>query len=353
MQENTEKEDTIEESDGIFYSFQKLLSYNAFLNFVCGGRGIGKSYGMKDFVAKRFINHGDEFVYVRRYATEIGDATMAGKKPIFWNQISLNNEYYKDYKMDNTTEVFTIDKKVCGYAIPLSTANIKKSATFENVKTIIFDEFTLDNTGYYSYLNNEVFQFLELLETICRMRNDVRVIFIGNYLSHSNPYFDYFNLSLPYGSEYKTFKDGLILVNYVTDNEKFKQAKRKSLLGKLIEGSEYGDYNISNKALLDNEVFLKKKNRYCKFSCNIKTNNVIYGMWVNDKEDYMLISKDYDKNFKLTVTIKAKDHTEDTVLIDKPQPPLSIIIERYRMARLFFEDIQTKNNVLSVLDTYI
>lgn len=352
MQENLENKDKIKD-EGIYYSFQKLLSYNAFINFLLGARGCGKSYGAKDFLAKSFIKRGDEFVYIRRYATEINDATMAGKKPIFWNQIALNNEYYKDHKMDNTSEVFTIDKKVCGYAIPLSTANIKKSATFENVKTVIFDEFTLDNTGYYSYLSNEVFQFLELLETICRMRNDVRVIFIGNYLSQSNPYFDYFNISLPYGNEFKTFKNGLILVNYVKDNERFKQAKRESRLGQLVDGTKYGDYNIDNKALLDTEVFLRKKDKNCKFMYNIKANNEVYGVWVNDKDDYMLISKDYDKNYKTIFTIKSKDHTEETFLLDKLQPPLSIIVEKYRMANLFFEDIHTKNNILAVLDTYI
>lgn len=351
MQENLEVDNTSKE--GIFYSLQPLLSYNAYLNFVCGGRGIGKSYGIKDFVAKRFINHRDEFVYIRRYATEISDATMAGKKPIFWNQISINNEYYKDFKMDNTSEVFTINKKVCGYAIPLSTANIKKSATFENVKTIIFDEFTLDESGFYSYLNNEVFQFLELLETIGRMRNNIRVILIGNYLSHSNPYFDYFNLSLPYGGEFKTFKNGLILVNYVKNNEKFQQAKRQTKLGQLIENTEYGDYNIYNKALLDTDVFLKKKNKNCKFTYNIKANNIVYGVWVNEKEGYILISKNYDKNFKSIFSIEPKDHAENTLLLNRLKPPLSILVEKYRMARLFFEDIQTKNNVLSVLDTYI
>ena len=40
----------------IFYNYQKVLSYNALLTFIIGERGVGKSYGAKKFVAKRFIN---------------------------------------------------------------------------------------------------------------------------------------------------------------------------------------------------------------------------------------------------------------------------------------------------------
>ena len=42
--------------ENIFYDINKLLSYNALLSFVVGERGVGKSYGAKKFVAKRFIN---------------------------------------------------------------------------------------------------------------------------------------------------------------------------------------------------------------------------------------------------------------------------------------------------------
>lgn len=81
----------------------------------------------------------------------------------------------------------------------MSIANILKSSSYEKVDTIIFDEFLIDK-GSYHYLQNEVTQLLDVIETVARLR-DIRVIFLGNAISITNPYFNYFNLTLPYNSE--------------------------------------------------------------------------------------------------------------------------------------------------------
>ena len=61
---------------------------------------------------------------------------------------------------------------------------------------IIFDEFLLDNGGTYRYLKHEVTMMLDVIETVGRLR-DIQVIFLGNSLSITNPYFAYFELDLP------------------------------------------------------------------------------------------------------------------------------------------------------------
>ena len=58
-------------NDNIFYDYQRILSYNALLNFIIGERGVGKSYGAKKYVAQRFIKKHKQFVYLRRYKTEL------------------------------------------------------------------------------------------------------------------------------------------------------------------------------------------------------------------------------------------------------------------------------------------
>ena len=57
-------------SDNIFYNYDRVISYNAFLNFLIGERGVGKTYGASKFVTKQFINKNEEFVYIRRYKTK-------------------------------------------------------------------------------------------------------------------------------------------------------------------------------------------------------------------------------------------------------------------------------------------
>lgn len=124
----------------------------------------GKSYGAKKYVAKHFIKKKKQFVYLRRYKTELKQAMMKNDSPIFFDQIKSDPDL-KGHKLTNKHNVMMIDDEICGYAMPLSVANILKSSTYENVDTIIFDEFIIDR-GTYHYLQNEVIQLLDVLETI-------------------------------------------------------------------------------------------------------------------------------------------------------------------------------------------
>ena len=48
-----------------------MLSYNQYLNFVIGGRGIGKTFALKKYLLKRFIDKGEQFIYLRRNKSEL------------------------------------------------------------------------------------------------------------------------------------------------------------------------------------------------------------------------------------------------------------------------------------------
>ena len=186
----------------IYYNYDKLFSYNFLLAFVISERGVGKTFGSKVAMLSKWLKSGEEFVYVRRYKTELDSALNN-----FWTDIQENG-YFEDYalgvKKNKMITKFTCDGKVCGYAIPLSTSNILKSTAFPKVKTIVFDEYMLDNSGTYRYLKNEVTMMLDFIETIGRLR-DIQVIFLGNNTSfYGNPYTAYFDLELPYNSEFKT-----------------------------------------------------------------------------------------------------------------------------------------------------
>lgn len=334
----------------IYFTLDKILSYNALISIILGERGVGKSYDSKIFVANRFIKKGKQFVYLRRYKTELKQAMMKNKTPTFWEQIK-NDERMKDHKFTNTNDTMSIDGKICGFAMPLSIANILKSSTYDNVDTIIFDEFIIDK-GTYHYLQNEVIQFLDVIETIARLR-DIRVIMLGNAISITNPYFNFFNLSLPYNSEIKTFKDGLIAVQYVK-NLKYREVKKSTRFGKLIDGTEYGKYAIDNEFLRDSKTFIRKKTKYSKFYFILVINSKYYGVWCDYKEGMIYISNDYDPNCPVRFSLNSNDHDENTLLIrTRTSPFFKSVIEHYRLARLCFENQQIKNNVMMVIDRFL
>lgn len=170
----------------MYWDINKSLSYNALFNFIIGARGVGKSYGAKKLAIQNFLKKGKQFVYVRRYKEELKKINK------FFDDIKGE---FPEHEFKVSPPNFIIDNKIAGTAIPLSTAKIEKSTPYPNVTFIIFDEFILDK-GYHHYLPDEVTNFLELYSTVSRSR-DVIVYFLSNALSITNPYFIYFNLSLP------------------------------------------------------------------------------------------------------------------------------------------------------------
>ena len=148
---------------GMYYNYDNLFSRDFLIAFVIGERGVGKSYGAKVAMVKKFLKTGEQFIYVRRYRTELDTALTT-----FWNDVASYSGFEDlrlEVKKNKTLTTFLCNKKVCGYAVPLSTANIMKSTPFPSVSTIIFDEFLLDTGGTYHYLKNEVNMFLDLIES--------------------------------------------------------------------------------------------------------------------------------------------------------------------------------------------
>lgn len=334
-------------NNDIFYNYDKLFSFNFLLAFVIGERGCGKTFNAKVAVLKKYLKTGEQFIYLRRYKTELDTALAT-----FWNDLQENG-YFEDHALSVSRSKmltkFICDEKVCGYAVPLSTANILKSTAFPKVKTIIFDEFILDGaSGTYRYLKNEVTMMLDVIETVGRLR-DIQVIFLGNALSIVNPYFAYFGLDLPYKGEFRTFKDGAIVVNYIK-NLKYREAKKKSKFGKLIEGTDYGRYAIDNEMLRDNNHFIEKKPPDAVFYGVLVVNGNTVGIWYS-KNGYMYLSDKYDPNTNYRFACDFNDHTESTMFLNaRENYYLRLCVRAYKQGLLKFESQKIKGNILPLLN---
>lgn len=319
----------------MYYDISKILTYNAFINMLIGERGVGKTYSVSKFVTKQFINKKHEFAYIRRYKSEISKSARH-----FFDALKVNNEFPK-HELTVKGSTFQIDGLTCGYSMPLTTAQSLKSVNFSRVKYIIFDEFILEN-GRSTYLKNEVEIFLGLIETIARMRN-VKVFMLGNAVTQFNPYFMFFNLTLPYNNDIKTFKDGLILVQYM-NNEEYRKNKKESKFGKLVSGTEYEDYAINNSFRLENKDFIMKKSGTSKFSFAMKYKDNILGVWLDYNNGYVYVSFDYDSNGCIFACTN-EDHSPNTMLLSvaKKYRGFKLFIDNYKMGNVYFENNKIKS----------
>ena len=321
----------------MFYDLTKILSYNAFLNFLIGERGVGKTYSSSKFVVKQFINKGYEFAYIRRYKTEIKKSV-----PKFFEALIKEDEF-PEHQLETSGDKFKIDGMTCGYAMTLSTAQDLKSSNFSKVKYIIFDEFIIED-GQKHYLRNEVENFLGLIETVARMR-DVIIFMLGNSVTQVNPYFLYFDITMPYNTDIKTYKDGLILVQYMK-NEAYRQAKKESKFGRLVEGTEYSNYAIDNEFRLDNKDFIEKKTGSSKFAFGIKFKNNTYGVWFDYSVGKIFISNDIIDNGQM-FACTLQDHSPNTMLLSavKNYGSWKQFINNYKLGNVYYENLKIKQTI--------
>lgn len=335
----------------MFYNYDKLLSRDFLIAFVIGERGVGKTFGAKIAMLKKFIKTGEQFIYLRRYKTEL-DTSLA----TFWNDVQ-GNGFFEDLnlqvKKSKLLTSFICDGKVCGYAVPLSTSNILKSTAFPKVSTIIFDEFLIEEGRSYRYLKEEVNLFLDVIETVGRLRDNLKVILLGNAINvHASPYFAYWDLELPYNSEFKSFHDGMIVVNYIKNLE-YREAKKKSKFGKLIEGTDYGRYAIDNEVLHENDDFIGKRPSNSEFYGVVIINGLPLGMW-NGLDGYMYLSEKYDPNTIFKFVFDYNDHTEGTIFMSvRENMYMAVLIRGYKQGWLRFENQKIKIAAIKILNKCI
>ena len=319
----------------MYFSYMRILSYNALLNIVVASRGVGKTYGATKLLVNDFLKNKNEFVYIRRYKSELQKSV---KK--FFEAVSLNGEF-EGHNLYNKGNTFYIDDEIAGYGVTLSTAQQLKGTNFSKVKWILFDEFLIEE-GQGHYIKNEVENFLGLIESISRTRN-VRILLLGNATNSANPYFLYFDLHLPYNNDVATFKDGLIALQFAK-SEEYVNAKKETRFGKLVAGTDYENYAIDNKFKSDEKSFIEHKDKNSKFSFSFIYNSFKYGVWINWISGKMYISNDYVDN-GIVFACTTEDHKPNTMLYSmaKQYNCWIVFIKNYKLGNVYFENMKIKN----------
>lgn len=308
-------------------------------------RGVGKTYGTlmyctQNFLDKQKLGINSQFLYVRRLKSELEKLTIMRGGRLF---NAVQNEFPNNtLKAESNT--LWCDDKVMGYAQPLSTASILKSDAFPDVDTIIFDEFIIDNSGSYHYLKDEVRKFLDLYETVARGR-DVRVLFLSNAVSVTNPYFDYWHLDKPYNGDIQRFgKSKDILVEF-TVNPALATMKKQTRFGQIIAGSEYSDYAYDNEWLLDNEDFIESKTQRSEYYMSLRYKDTWLGIWFDPIQFLYYVSLDVDLQFPKKYSATTDDHKPNILLMNsaKQMACMKNLITAYRSGCVRYENMKLKN----------
>ena len=126
-------------SKNTYYSLRKTLSFNCGINLIIGARVTGKTFALKDYLTRQFINKGQKFVWIRD--------TVDAKKELCDND---GAKFFEDFPLMRNNKFisgsikkseFIINEKHAGTCLPASVFQRYKGNSFQETKTIVYDEF--------------------------------------------------------------------------------------------------------------------------------------------------------------------------------------------------------------------
>lgn len=180
-----------------FYNLDPILKKQCQYNLIIGERSNGKTYSVLLYGLRKYVETGQQMAYVRRWREDfIGkrgsvlfDGHVKNGEIEKLTHGEYNGVYYFSSKwflcLYEDGERVRVDEKPFCYAFSIASAEHDKSTSYPDITTICFDEFL---TRKY-YLPDEFVQFMNLLSTIIRQRNNVKIFMLGNTVNYYAPYF--------------------------------------------------------------------------------------------------------------------------------------------------------------------
>ena len=325
-----------------YYSLDRLLSYGAMFNIAVGARGLGKTYACKKRAIKRALDGGEEFVYLRRFQTELKHVStffndIRGEFPEW--ELSVDGRKAKARPTGSDGEWTTI-----GYFLALTAGATLKSVSYPNVCTLIFDEFIIEE-GTRHYLPAEVDTFLDLYSTIDRNNDRVKVFMLSNAVRCVNPYFIEWRIQT--GKAFQR-RGGGYLVCELIDNEAFAGEVSRTRFGKFIKETspEYASYAIDNLFSDDTEDLLGKKPPEARLIATLRTRTGEISLWNDDMMWYVQRRLPRDCDVRLAYKVRARDGER---VQTKGEGYMAILVHAIKDGRVRFDSIESRETIWSVL----
>lgn len=181
-----------------WYSTKRIMEENAHYNFIIGERSNGKSTGVLLQGLKDYCDGKGQIAIVRRYDEDIRGSNggaffnaIVGKGLLEevsngkYDSVKYYRRAYYLGKSNRETNETQYEEMPFAYAFAVSRMERYKSTAYPFVYNIVFDE-CISRSGY---LPDEFILFENMVSTICRERDDVKIWMIGNTVSYDCPYF--------------------------------------------------------------------------------------------------------------------------------------------------------------------
>lgn len=178
-----------------YYSLKNIQSYNALYNVIFGERSNGKTYAVLEHAVRKFWDRGEQLAIIRRWSED-----FTGRRGASMFNAVVNTGAVNKITGGEWTDIYYFSARwwLCryegearvtcdtplAYGFAISSGEHDKSTSYPKVTTILFDEFI---SRYY--IPDEYVQYMNVLSTIIRERNNVKIYMLGNTVNKYCPYF--------------------------------------------------------------------------------------------------------------------------------------------------------------------
>lgn len=340
--------------DNLHFNFKKIDSYNKTFNFAISEREPGKSTALWCDKVYSAYKQGRTSIIVRRNVVDINDIYINDSIEIIRKFIDPDLKiFYKASSLkDGIVDIYVIEnidgeeykKHLCrliGLSMKLSRL---KSLMLRNLKYIIFDEFICNTKIGESYLKDEAFKFMEMVNTFQRESSDLKIFFAGNPYSLFNPYFIYLEV------DSSKLKRGVIQVgsNWIVQCYEMKEELRELIKKRnpLYQfDNSYTKYAFDGLNINDSNIRIGKmeKNYFMQhlFQVGDKVLAVYRNRDLNDEDKYFVeLTKEYSK-YRDIYVFDINDLCNGTMLFSRDERFKFMQLKNaFRFRKIVFKNIE-------------
>ena len=359
-----------------YYSLTNILKREAQYNLIIGERSNGKTYACLKYALENYIKYGKQTAIVRRWQVDlkgrrastlfdalISDGTVSKLTDGEYNLIHYwsGKWYFANRDEDNGKTIYD-SAKPFAYAFTLSDNEHDKSTSYPMINTVVFDEFLTRQ----SYLADEFVTFMNVLSTIIRQRDDVKIFMLGNTVNKHAPYFKEMGLF-----RIKDMKQGTIDVYKYGDSGLKVAVEYCASMGKVKSSAPYFAFNNPRLQMINTGAWELDIYPHLPREYKYTHQDIVFQYFI-EFEDNILHCEIVQKNnavftFIHTKTTPLKEGVEDIIftLKNDPRPNYYVsllrpvdeiskqIIVFFKKEKVFYQDNEVGEIVRNYIDSLL
>lgn len=320
----------------MYYNLHDIRTYNRLHNLIVGVRGHGKTYATTKMCIDTGLEQKDiSFIVLVRYKEDIKDL-----KDGWWDIVA---HLYPDYMFYSKRNIIyaknTLESFPIGEFIALRDYMRAKRKPRPKVKIIFFDEFLNEENDY---LPNEIKAYLSICDSVIRNRDNVRCYLVSNHISVINPYFNYFGF-VQLGKRFTKGQHDSLLE--FTDSEEFVAYRKTTKFGSSISGTEYGEFAMMGKMLLDDYTNVSKvPDNQLHHQFNITLEGLLIDVSIMNNILYLKKSKDLTA---VSYTPYVEDAITGAIFCTKSLNHFEFIVDKFLRDEIMYESLTIKNAIIN------